>query len=293
MTNSPHEPSRPRNEHPGGWADDVFEHISSTANDTVKLLRSLEHKKERRETGLFLAEGARHAEEALANGWSPAYAFASQAALERPQTKDLLVRMKQAGARVLTGTEKILVTLSRKDNPQAVISAFRQRVTPLVDLPASGARRFVALYEVRDPGNLGTVIRTADAAGCDGVILLGTTCDPFSVETVRATMGSLFAIPLATASFDEYRQWCSDNGVRIVAASMHGDHAHDKATYPERSSILMGNEQAGLPADVEGACDELVRIPMMGKADSLNLATAASVMIYEAWRARGYPGANR
>ncbi len=270
-----------------------FEHISSTANETVKLLRSLDRKKERVETGLFLAEGARHAEEALANGWSPAYAFASQAALDRPQTRALLLRMKSAGARVLTGTEKILVTLSRKDNPQAVISAFRQRVTNLADLSVTGSRRFIALYEVRDPGNLGTVIRTADAAGCDGVILLGQTCDPFSVEAVRASMGSLFAMPIVATSFEEFNAWRVDVGARMIAASMRGAQAHDKATFGERSVILMGNEQSGLPPEVEEACDELVRIPMMGKADSLNLAIATSVMTYEAWRATGYKGANR
>lgn len=271
----------------------LFEHISSTANDTVKLLRSLERKRERVETGLFLAEGARHAEEALANGWLPAYAFASQAALDRPQTRDLLLRMKSSGARVLTGTEKILVTLSRKDNPQTVISAFRQRLATLADFPVTGPRRFVALYEVRDPGNLGTVIRTADAAGCDGVILIGTTCDPFSIETVRATMGSLFAMRIAATSFEDFNAWRATADARMIAASMRGDHGHDKATYGERSIILMGNEQSGLPPDVEAACDELVRIPMMGKADSLNLASAASVMIYEAWRNSGYKGANR
>ncbi len=293
MDNSPPERSRIRNDSPGHGSGGPFEHISSTANETVKLLRSLERKKDRQETGLFLAEGARHAEEALANGWSPAYAFASQAALERPQTRDLLERMRKAGARVLTGTEKILATLSRKDNPQAVISAFRQKVTDIGALPVDGARRFVALYEVRDPGNLGTVIRTADAAGCDGVILVGTTCDPFSVETVRATMGSLFAMPLSVTSFEAFRAWRDKNNVRVIAASMRGQHAHDRASYPERTCILMGNEQAGLPVEVEAACDELVRIPMMGKADSLNLASAASVMIYEAWRAQGYRGANR
>jgi TrmH family RNA methyltransferase len=276
-------------------ADDrpLFEHISSTANDTVKLLRSLERKRERVETGLFLAEGARHAEEALANGWLPAYAFASQAALDRPQTRDLLLRMRSAGARVLTGTEKILATLSRKDNPQMVISAFRQRLTPLADFPTDGPRRFVALYEVRDPGNLGTVIRTADAAGCDGVILIGTTCDPFSIETVRATMGSLFAMRVAAANFAEFSAWRASSGAYVIAASMRGDHSHDKAGYGDHSIILMGNEQSGLPSDVESSCDELVRIPMMGKADSLNLASAASVMIYEAWRRSGYKGANR
>lgn len=270
-----------------------FEHISSTANDTVKLLKSLDRKKERKETGLFLAEGARHAEEALANGWSPAYAFATESALERAQTRELLARMKQAGARVLTGSEKILVTLSRKDNPQTVITAFKQRVTNLADLPATGPRRWLALYEVRDPGNLGTVIRTADAAGCDGVILLGQTCDPFSVEAVRASMGSIFAVPIATASFEDFNAWRTGTGAHMIAASMRGTHAHDKAAFGERSVILMGNEQSGLPVEIETACDELVRIPMMGKADSLNLSIAASVMIYETWRATGYRGANR
>jgi TrmH family RNA methyltransferase len=201
--------------------------------------------------------------------------------------------MKSSGARVLTGTEKILSTLSRKDNPQMVISAFRQRLATIADFPITGSRRFVALYEVRDPGNLGTVIRTADAAGCDGVILIGTTCDPFSIETVRATMGSLFAMRIAATNFDDFNAWRAAAGARMIAASMRGDRAHDKATYGERSIILMGNEQSGLPPDVEVACDELVRIPMMGKADSLNLASAASVMIYEGWRSSGYKGANR
>lgn len=270
-----------------------FEHISSTANETVKLLRSLDRKRERVETGLFLAEGARHAEEALANGWAPAYAFAAQSALERPQTRELLLRMKGAGARVLTGTEKILVTLSRKDNPQTVITAFRQRAIALADLPSDGARRWLALYEVRDPGNLGTVIRTADAAGCDGVILIGQTCDPYSVEAVRASMGSMFAMPFVSTGFEAFNAWRTGAGARMIAASMRGTRAHDKATYGERSVILMGNEQSGLPVEIEDACDELVRIPMMGKADSLNLAIAASVMTYEAWRATGYKGANR
>lgn len=259
----------------------------------MKLLKSLDRKKVRAETGLFLAEGARLAEEALNHGWAPAYALAGIEALDRPQTNDLLARMKTAGARVLTATEKVLATVSQRDNPQTVITAFRQKLTTLAELPHDGPRRWIALYEVRDPGNLGTVVRSADAAGCDGVILVGQTCDPFSVEAVRATMGSLFAIPMAEASFEEFNAWRKGAGARMIAASMRGTHAHDKANYGERSVVLMGNEQAGLPVEVEGQCDELVRIPMMGAADSLNLAQAASLMIYEVWRGRGYAGANR
>jgi TrmH family RNA methyltransferase len=266
----------------------MFEHISSTSNDTVKLLKSLDRKKERQETGLFLAEGLHFVAEAMGNGWTPKVVFADAAAAERPEVADVLKRMKNAGARVLTASEKVLASLSQQANAQDIVAAFHQRLTPLADLRATGKARYVALYEIRDPGNLGTVIRTADAAGCDGVILIGTTCDPFSVEAVRATMGSLFAMPLATASFDHFCVWAKTGNVRIVAASMRGDHAHDKATYGDRSCILMGNEQSGLPASAEDACDELVRIPMAGRAESLNLAIAAGVMIYDAWRAEGY-----
>jgi RNA methyltransferase, TrmH family len=271
----------------------AYEHITSTANDTVKLLKSLDRKKVRNETGLFLAEGARLAEEALNKGWSPVYALAGVDALARMQTSDLLARMKKAGARVLTASEKVLVTVSRKDNPQTVITAFKQRVSQLSDFASDGTRRWVAMYEVRDPGNLGTVVRTADAAGVDGVILIGQTCDPFSVEAVRATMGSLFAMPIAAVDFDEFNAWRKQIDARMVAASMRGTHAHDKADYGQRSIVLMGNEQSGLPLDIENQCDELVRIPMMGAADSLNLASAASVMIYEVWRGRSYAGARK
>jgi TrmH family RNA methyltransferase len=268
-----------------------LEHVSSPTNATVKLLKSLDRKKARSETGLFLAEGARLAEEALNHGWSPAYVLAGLSALERPQTAALLARMKKAGARTLTASEKVLAAVSRKDNPQTVVAAFKQRVSKLPEFETDGPRRWIALYEVRDPGNLGTVIRTADAAGLSGVILIGQTCDPFSVEAVRATMGSLFAMPIAMARFADFNQWRTRIGARMVAASMRGTHAHDKANYGQKSVVLMGNEQAGLPETVEDECDELVRIPMMGAADSLNLASAASVMIYEVWRSRGYAGA--
>lgn len=271
----------------------LFEHVSSPANETVKLLRSLDRKKARQETGLFLAEGARLCEEALQHGWLPAYALAGAEALKRPAVESVLKRMKGAGARVLTASEKVLAAVARKDNPQTVVAAFRQRLSAFSDLDTAGPRRWVALYEPRDPGNLGTIIRTADAAGVDAVILIGQTCDPFSVEAVRATMGSLFAMPLVATDFGTFNTWRSEAGATMIAASMHGQSRHDNARYGERSVILMGTEQSGLPADVEAECDELVRIPMKGAADSLNLASAASIMIYEAWRARSYEGADR
>ena len=147
----------------------MFEHISSTSNDTVKLLKSLDRKKERQETGLFLAEGLHFVAEAMGNGWTPKVVFADAAAAERPEVADVLKRMKNAGARVLTASEKVLASLSQQANAQDIVAAFHQRLTPLADLRATGKARYVALYEIRDPGNLGTVIRTADAVGAKGV----------------------------------------------------------------------------------------------------------------------------
>ena len=267
------------------------EHVTSVSNDTVKLLRSLDRKKAREESGLFLAEGARLIEEGLRHGWRPSVALAGLQALERPRTADLLGRLRTAGARTLTASEKVMSAVSRKDNPQTVIAAFHQRLSALTELPTQGPRRWLALFEVRDPGNLGTILRTSDAAGVDGVVLIGDTCDPFSMEAVRASMGSIFAMPVARAGTDEFLKWKAATGAQLTAASMRGRERHDQVRYPERTIVVLGNEQSGLPPTLESECDVLVRIPMSGAADSLNLASAASVMIYEVWRSTGYEGA--
>ncbi len=282
-----HSDSPPRRSHPN-----EFEHITSTGNDLVKLMRSLERKRSRKEAGLFIAEGARHAEEALHYGWEPVSALTSQAMLERESAKPLLRRLAEQGARVVTTNERVLGAIARKDNPQTLITAFRQRSAALDDLKVDGARRWVALYEVRDPGNLGTILRTADATGVDGVILIGTCCDPFSPETVRASMGSVFAVPFIETSTESFWAWVGASDAQVTAASMRGAVSTEAHSYSERAVILMGNEQAGLPEAMEARCDQLVRLPMQGRADSLNLACASAVMMYDVWRAVGYKGAS-
>jgi TrmH family RNA methyltransferase len=281
-------PMRPNDRHRSPGPD--FEHVTSLANETVKRLRSLDRKKSREESGLFLAEGARLIEEGLRHGWRPALVLAGLPGLERPRTRDLLDRLQAQGARVLTASERVMGAVSRKDNPQTVIAAFRQRADALGSFPLDGPRRWLALYEVRDPGNLGTILRTSDAAGVDGVVLIGDTCDPYSMEAVRASMGSLFAMRVACADVDEFLKWRQHASAQLVAASMRGATRHDAFPFAGKTIILMGNEQSGLPPALEAACDALVRIPMAGGADSLNLASAASLMIYELWRSTGYEG---
>ena len=267
------------------------ETLTSPSNPLIKTLKGLERKKERQATGLFLAEGARLVEQGLANGWQPDTLVVAAAVAERPHIAALADRAAGAGARIVHVPERLMTKITHKDNAQSVLATFRQRTVPLEQLTVRrGPARslFVALYEVRDPGNLGTILRTADCAGADGVILVGTCCDPYSFEAVRASMGSVFDMPFAQAGYDEFETWRKQAGLASVAASVNGTERHDLADLQQDTVILMGNEQAGLPPEVEANCDRLTLIPMRGGADSLNLAQATAIMVYEAWRQRDF-----
>ena len=187
----------------------------------------------------------------------------------------------------------MLSQITRRDNAQNVIGVYHQRPRELSQLDIGNSSLWVALEQVRDPGNLGTILRTADAVGAGGVILVGECCDPFSFETVRASMGSLFAVPLALGSLQELTGWCREGDGCLIGTSLQTDRRHDGLDVtPERARVLlMGNEQAGLTPEAAAACDELVRLPMRGRADSLNLAVATAVMLYALWGADGYPEA--
>ncbi|MES1200342.1 MAG: RNA methyltransferase [Pseudomonadota bacterium] len=262
--------------------------ISSASNPLIKTLKTLHAKKGRAETGLFLAEGARLAAEASELGIWPEVMVVSEAALERPQVRALVEAAGKHGVRCVETNEATLAQISKRDNPQTIIGAYRQR---LASLDTLGAELVIALEGVRDPGNLGTILRTADSIGANGVVLVGPSCDPFSVEAVRASMGSIFAMPLARASFDELLHFKSERGAALIGASLKGTELDPNEACPARVVLLMGNEQSGLPAEMERACDLLVRIPMRGRADSLNLAIATAVLSYDIWRRRSYAGA--
>ncbi len=262
--------------------------ITSASNPLIKTLKSLHAKKGRAETGLFLAEGARLAREAAELGnWPQVLAF-SRAALERPAIAALIAEAERRGVRCIETSEAILAAIAKRENPQTLIGAYRQDEAPLGGLDGE---LVIALEGVRDPGNLGTIIRTADSVGAGGVVLVGASCDPFAVEAVRASMGSIFAVKLARASFEQLLAFKRERGASLIGASLKGETLAADAAAPARAVLLMGNEQSGLPAEMEAACDVLARLPMRGRADSLNLAVATAVMAYDLWRRRGYDGA--
>lgn len=266
------------------------EQITSATNPQIKALKSLERKKGRREQNAFLAEGARLIEEALDHDWQAQQIVCSPNGLERDYVKDLVERVEAAGGRRLIVHERLLSSIARKDNPQTVLATFTPRHSTLADIPTEHltSGTLLALYQVRDPGNLGTILRTSDFAGVKGVILIGDCCDPYSFEGVRASMGSLFAMPFYLATEDDFLNWKASQDRPMIAASMNGTTPHHAAPYGDKPLVIMGNEQSGLPANVEAACDVLARIPMREGADSLNLANASALMIYAAWGARGY-----
>jgi TrmH family RNA methyltransferase len=262
--------------------------ITSASNPLIKTLKSLHAKKGRAETGLFLAEGARLALEAADLGvWPDTMLYAAEA-LQRGQIRELVAQAERHGVRVVETNERLMSAIAKRDNPQTVIGAYRQALSPL---DAIDGDMVVALEGVRDPGNLGTILRTADSVGAAGVVLLGESCDPFSVEAVRASMGSIFAVKLARASFDELLAYTKKRGASLIGASLKGSSLDGERALGGRAIVLMGNEQSGLPADMETVCDLLVKLPMRGRADSLNLAVATAVMLYDLWRRRGYDGA--
>ena len=181
--------------------------ITSLTNPTVKAVRALHMRKAREETGLFLAEGLKIVTEAVELGHAPRILLYGADAAAHPLLRARAGDAEPAGGEVIEVSRDILAKISRRDNPQTVLGVFAQAFAPLADLKPTAAACWVALEAVRDPGNLGTIVRTADAAGCGGVILVGDCCDPYSVEAVRATMGSIFAVKIARASAAEFLAW--------------------------------------------------------------------------------------
>ena len=256
--------------------------ITSLSNPTVKAVRALHLRKAREETGLFVAEGLKIVTEAVELGHAPQILLHGAEAVGHPLLRKAVDAALAAKGEVIEVTRDILAKVSRRDNPQAVVGVFHQAFTPLEALNPAAAACWVALHRVRDPGNLGTIVRTADAAGCGAVILVGECCDPYGVEAVRATMGSIFAVPLVRAAEAEFAAWRGAWPGSVVGTLLSAQTDHRTAAYAKPALIVMGNEQQGLPPEMAALCDLDVKIPMRGRADSLNLAVATGIMIYAA-----------
>lgn len=259
--------------------------VTSFSNPLVKQARSLRDKKHRRREGLFLAEGLRILTEAREAGILPKRLFFSDTA--PPRLRELIAATEAAGGEAIETSADILHKISGKDNPQAVLGVYRTFDTSLARIDRAASPLWIVAQALRDPGNIGTILRTGDAVGAGGLILVDDCADPFSVEAVRASMGALFTQKVASAPWEAFVAWLRAGEGELIGTSLKASRDYQEPRYGKPAFILVGNEQAGLPEAYEAECDTLVRIPMLGKADSLNAAVAAAVMAYEAinqWR---------
>jgi TrmH family RNA methyltransferase len=256
--------------------------VTSLTNPIVKDLRSLALKKFRDQQGVFLAEGLKLVIDALEQDWRIKTLVFAKSGKGNKMVEQVAARTFAKGGLVLEVTEKVIAAITRRDNPQVVVGVFEQQYQSLASLKPKHNDVYIALDRVRDPGNLGTVIRTADAVGAKGVILIGDTTDPYSLETVRATMGSVFSVPLYKTTENDFLNWRKGFSGLIVGTHLKGAVDYRTIPYANKPVVLMmGNEQQGLPDNLANACDKLARIPQAGRADSLNLAIATGVMLYE------------
>jgi RNA methyltransferase, TrmH family len=255
--------------------------ISGFSNPLVKRVRALRDKKHRKAEGAFLAEGLRILTEAMEAGHLPVMIWHAPESAAHPLVIKLTEATEAAGGEVLVTSPDILSKLSGKDNPGAVLGIYREFPTSLAELDRNASSIWIVAERLRDPGNLGTILRTGDAVGAGGLILIDDCTDPFSVEAVRASMGAIFTQKVVTARWEEFVPWLRSGPGQLVGTSLNTVFDYQEPRYKAPTFILIGNESQGMPEAYEAECDLLVKMPMMGKADSLNAAMACAVMAYE------------
>jgi TrmH family RNA methyltransferase len=267
--------------------------ITSTQNPRFKALRALRLRKHRQREGLYLIEGIRIVEEALTGG-APVETLVYAPELLVSDRAQALVDRVPTDQRLAISSDLFRI-LSQRDEPQGIAAAVRIQEPSLAGIPLRDDLLVIVAHQLRDPGNLGTIIRTADATGATGVVIVEPSVDLYDPQTVRATMGSLFALPIVhLADESGWTRWVEDvrtGGLPllVVASSAHAPQLHYEADYRGPLALLVGSERHGLPQSVRDGADIQVRLPMSGRATSLNVAAATAALVYEIVRQRALP----
>lgn len=261
--------------------------ISSTSNARIKEIRRLQQRKQRDRSGRFFAEGIRIVVEALQVGVEVESLVVAPKLLTSQFARELVVERVRAGMPCLEVTPEVFHSISQRERPQGLGAVIRQRWETLHQIEPGRELCWVALDGVQDPGNLGTMLRTADAVGAAGLILLGSTVDPYDPTAVRASMGALFTMRLVRATLAELALWKEWYAALVVGTSGAAAHDYRRLRYRAPLVLLMGSERQGLSEEHLALCDDVVSIPMVGRVDSLNLAVATGVVLYHLFSAAG------
>jgi TrmH family RNA methyltransferase len=266
--------------------------ISSAANPVSKRMRLLADRRHRRREGAFVVEGIQPVWQAVEAGAEvETFVLAPDLLARSPggaRAAAMIAGQEARGARVTRMTAELFTRLSGRDGPSGLAAIARARPAGLDSLPVAAGSLFVALHEIANPGNLGTIIRTANAAGAAGVVLLGASTDPYDPAAVKASMGALFTVPVVSQpAVADFFRWAEAAGVTVLTTSGGAADSFWDVPCPRPAAFLLGSEGTGLPAEILGRGDRQVRIPMTGTAESLNLAVAAGLLLYEAQRQAG------
>lgn len=263
------------------------ERIVSLQNPRVKRLVKLRDRRDRDAAGVFLVEGYREIGRALERGAVPTELYVSPEWFLGTNEPALIERAAAAGAQVCELSREAFAKVAYRDRPDGLLAVVPQWRTALDDLRLGPVPLVLVVEAIEKPGNLGTILRSADAAGVQAVIVCDPVTDLFNPNVVRSSTGVLFAVPVAVADGGAVRAWLRARGLRIVATTPAAERLYTDADLRGPLALVMGSEQYGLSADWLDAADERVRIPMAGQADSLNVAMATLVTLFEAVRQRG------
>jgi TrmH family RNA methyltransferase len=268
----------------------VADLITSAANPLVKRMRLLADRRHRRRESAYVVQGIQPVWQAVEAGAGIETLVVAPGLLRHEGAAAMVTAQESAGVSVARLSDELFSRLADRDGPSGLAAIVRSQPRVLADLAVGTGSVFVGLHEAGNPGNLGTIVRTASAAGADGVILIGPSADPYDPAAVKASMGALFTVPVATAASPaEFLGWSQQQGITVVATSGRAPVSCWEADLRPPLALLLGSEGAGLPPDLITAAGLQVAIPMTGTAESLNLAVAAGILLYEVRRRAEVP----
>jgi TrmH family RNA methyltransferase len=255
--------------------------ISSHSNPKIKAIRALRHRKERSQTGQAFIEGIRIVADAAQVPGTIQTLIIAPELLTSTFAQKLVQTQREKNVPCLEVSAEVFKSLSLKEGPQGIGAIIRQHWEALEQVELTNDFCWVALDAIQDPGNLGTILRTCDAVGCTGIILLDQSTDPYDPEALRASMGAVFYQRLVKTTFEAFVDWKQRHGIYVVGTSGASNEDYRSVSYHFPLVLLMGSERQGLSAQQQAACDLMVKIPMVGRSDSLNLAVATGIVLYE------------
>jgi TrmH family RNA methyltransferase len=254
--------------------------ITSRQNPKIKQMRALRQSKERRRSGLCLVEGIRPVAAAIEANAEVAYICYAPQLLTSEYAQRLIAQQEAMGIPCHAISDDLFRQVTTREHPAGVLAVVRQRWSHLDEFSKRNLSWVAALIAPQDPGNVGSILRTVDAAGVDGLLLLDGGVDPYHPTAVRAAMGAQFWVPLASSSFAAFADWAQRHGYHIYGTSAHGAVDYRQVTFQTPGVLLLGSEREGLSTRHTAVCETIVRLPMHGRVTSLNLAVAAGILLY-------------